>query len=304
MNEPKSWSRQDVMKEKASANTLTSSSYRSVAWPPFAKKLAGVLEKLEEDQYLVLSVKGSHRFVQFAAQGSFGMRVETTSNSYLGKPERLNKRQISSLIDVGWHAPTGSPTKSTPKKDPDGSPNFFVDFPAPVAFDAVMNLTVRTLAEILGVPHPGSLEYESFDVEGKAIALPELGLKVAKRAPVADSQEDVSQMLLNTLREATGLSDLKYDDHGDIGIRYGSAVTFVRLASDQSCVLIHASLLSDVEESPELFTRLNDINGSERPMHFFFRNGVIFGVANLSAVPFVRALVAQTILHFCAIADG
>jgi hypothetical protein len=283
-------------------NKLTPSGYLSLAWPPFGQKLAAVLEKLEEDQYLILSVKGSHRFIQFAAQGSFGMRVETTSNSYLAKPERLNKRQISTLIDVGWHAPTGSPAQSTPKKDPDGSPNFFAEFSAPVPFEAVTNVTVRTFAEILGVSHPGFLQYESFDREGEAIALPELGVK--QRAPGVDNPEDLSQILLATLRETTGISELHYDDDGDIAIRYGSALTFVRLAADPPCVLIHASLLRDVEESPQLFARLNDINASERLMRFVFKNGAIYGVADISAVPFVRALVVQTILHFCAIAGG
>ena len=65
------------------------SSYVSVAWPPFAQKLAATLEKVQEDQYLILSVKRSNRFVQFAVQGSFGIRVETTSNSYVSKEELL-----------------------------------------------------------------------------------------------------------------------------------------------------------------------------------------------------------------------
>ena len=52
----------------------------SVDWPPFAKTLASVLAKLEEDQFLIVPVKQSNQYVQFAAQGSFGMRTETTSN--------------------------------------------------------------------------------------------------------------------------------------------------------------------------------------------------------------------------------
>jgi len=110
----------------------------SVAWPPFEQKLAAVLEKLEEDQFLVVSAKRSNLYVQFAAQGAHGMRVETASNSYLEKSEQLNEQQSSALIEAGWHAPTGSPTDY----DPDGSPNFFVDFSAPVPFEAVANLTI------------------------------------------------------------------------------------------------------------------------------------------------------------------
>jgi len=281
-----------------------STSYLSVAWPPFAQKLAAALEKLEEDQFLILSVKRSNRFVQFAAQGSFGMRVETTSNSYLAKPEQLNERQISTLIDAGWHDPTGTPSESTPEHDPDGSPNFFVEFSAPISFEAVANLTVRTLAEILRVPYPGALQYEAFDEGGNAIALPELGLKIATRAPEADNREDLSQLLLSTLKETTGISDLEYDGDGDIGIRYGRALTFVRLIDDPLYVRIFSPILRDVEESPDIFARLNDFNASVTLMRFFFQNGVIYGIADISVAPFVRAHVVQAFVLFGYIIDG
>lgn len=52
------------------------------AWPHFARKFSVALKKLEEDQFLILSIKHSNQYIQFAAQGSLGMRAETTSNSY------------------------------------------------------------------------------------------------------------------------------------------------------------------------------------------------------------------------------
>ena len=166
------------------------SSYLSAAWPPFSQKLAAVLEKLEEDQFLILSVKRTNRFVQFAAQGAHGMRMETTSNNYLAQPDRLNKRQIATLVDAGWHDPTGTSTDSTPERDPDGSPNFFVDFPgASVSFEAVAKLAVSTLAEILRVPYPGFLQYTAFGENMRAVVLPELGLKLAKPVALADNQQ-------------------------------------------------------------------------------------------------------------------
>src|SRR5450830_198077 len=94
----------DVMTTKSEASKLTPSRYLSVAWAPFSQKLAAALAKLEEDQFLILSVKRSNRFVQFAAQGSFGMPMETTSNSDLAKTEQLDQRHISILIVAGWHA--------------------------------------------------------------------------------------------------------------------------------------------------------------------------------------------------------
>ena len=41
----------------------------------------------------------------------------------------------------------------------------------------VADLTVKTVAEILGVRHPGFLEYDAFDADGIAILLPSLGLQ-------------------------------------------------------------------------------------------------------------------------------
>lgn len=134
-----------------------SKGYLSTAWPAFQDHLAEALSRLEEDQFLILTVKCSDRFVQFAGEGAFGMRVETTSNSYLAKPERLNRRQMIALEKLGWRSPTGSPKSATPEKDPDGSPNFFREFPHPVPFEEVAGFAVNTLAEILRVPHPAFL---------------------------------------------------------------------------------------------------------------------------------------------------
>ena len=133
------------------------------------------------------------------------MRVETTSNSYLAKADQLDLRQISALTALGWKDPTGTPVESTPEADPDGSPNFFAEFPAPVSFAAVADLAVRTISEILRLPHPGSLEYTAFDQERGAIELPRLGLRLAERDKKAESGENSSQLLLDTLKELTDL---------------------------------------------------------------------------------------------------
>ncbi len=286
------------------AKTPAATNRLSVAWPPFAEKLAAALAKLEEDQYLILLVKRSNRFVQFAAQGSYGMRVETTSNAYLSKPEKLNKRQIATLLQDGWSDPTASPDESTPENDPDGSPNFFVEFSDPVSFTAVANLAVRTLAEILRVPHPGSLQYDAFTAEGKKIALPKLGLQREKKASRKAERHDLPELLLEALKSTTGYSELEYDDDGDIGVRCGSAVIFVRLTNDPPYVRIHSHLLRGVEESEGLLARLNDMNANETQMHFIYRNDTVFAVADISAAPFVAAHVTQAFDRFCAIADG
>ncbi len=106
----------------------------SSAWGPFAGKLASVLEQLREDQFLIISTKRSNRYVQFAGQGAFGIRAETVCNQYLPASDQLDAAQIATLQGFGWQLPTGSPDKATPERDPDGSPNFYIDYPVPVPY--------------------------------------------------------------------------------------------------------------------------------------------------------------------------
>ena len=168
---------------------------RSAGWSGFAQKLAPVLANLAEDQYLIISVKHSNRFVQFSAQGNFGLRAETTSNHFLEKSEKLDRKQRAALLDIGWAAPTGTPRQSTPEKDPDGSPNHFVDFPAPVDFARVVDLAVTTFADVLRVPYPGMLQYEAFDCESNtALRLGDLGLKQVQRQSQADGARDSAKV--------------------------------------------------------------------------------------------------------------
>ncbi|CAL1241946.1 T3SS (YopN, CesT) and YbjN peptide-binding chaperone 1 [Candidatus Methylocalor cossyra] len=291
------------MNPKMPAKAQPVPAYLSAEWPPFEQNLVAVLAQLEEDQYLILSVKRSDRFVQFAGQGSFGMRAETTSNSYLPKSELLNGEQIEALQASGWLSPTGAPVEAIPERDPDGSPNFFRDFPQPVPYAAIARLTVSTFAEILRVPHPGFLEYEAFDDNGPLL-FPSLGVKVRERKKVIETADSTRQRLLTVLREVTNLPDLEYDKDGDIAIRFGSALVYARVTEDPLLVRLYAPILSGIEVGEALLTRLNDINAHLDFTRFVYRNGAIFGLVDAPAIPFVADHVAQAFRQLCTVADG
>ena len=272
-------------------------------WPAFADRLASALAGLAEDNYLILSDKRSDRFIQFAAQGSFGLRAETTGNAYLAKPERLSEKQIDRLQEVGWMAPSGDPSFSTPENDPDGSPNFHIDFPAPVAHAEVARLAVDTLSRNLQIPHPGFLEYEAFDGAGNSLLIEGLGLKRAERGVPSD-HATLSQQLLAAMREVTGIDDLEYDEDGDITVRYGSVMVFTCPLDKPPRILIHSPLVLGVSESLPLLARLNEFNIGASHMHFFFREGDIFAMADLPAVPLVARQLGGVLRLFCEMADG
>jgi hypothetical protein len=276
-------------------------------WPAFAQKLAKVLGQLEEDQFLIITAKQSNRYVQFAGQGSYGLRAETVSNHFLDKSERLDRKQLAALRKAGWLAPTNRAKSATPEKDPDGSPNFFVDFPVPVPCEAVAELAVGTLSTIFCVPHPGMLEYEAFDDVGKRLQLGELGLKVMHQKQqqyTPEQQPEIARNLLEALRNLTGIADLDFDGDGDIGIRYGSMVIFARVIDDPPVVHLFSPLLRDVEECPEIFDRLNELNSNTRQLRYFFRDGTIYGVSDTPAFPFVGPQVVEAFEHFSRTADA
>jgi len=148
------------------------------AWVGFGWQLIQVLGALEEDEYLIINIKGSNRFVQFAGQGAHGMRVEVVSNFYLPESERLGELQHDLLLKLGWNAPSNLPDEFG--HEPVGSPNYFIDLPRPLDLERIASLAVNTLIGPLDADHPLDLEYGSFAESGESIRWPTLGLRRAQ----------------------------------------------------------------------------------------------------------------------------
>jgi hypothetical protein len=154
------------MREQASADQ---------EWERFAYDLAICLADLSEDEFLIVSSKNKNYFVQFVAQGQFGVRIEAASNIYVEPPEAvLSAEDYSAMGELGWKCPTEVPG---PPLDPDGSPNFFIDLSSPVDFGCLAALAVHTLRRIYCIQHPGQLQYKSFASDGTEIRFPTLRLK-------------------------------------------------------------------------------------------------------------------------------
>ena len=145
-------------------------------WDRLADDLAVCLADLSEDEFLILSSKRENYFVQFAAQGQFGMRIEAASNVYVEPPEAvLAADEYSAMAELGWKSPTGVP--GSEPRDPDGSPNFFLDLALPVNFRRVADMAVQTLRQVYRISHPGQLQYRSFD-------------RLRNRDPLSDSSPE------------------------------------------------------------------------------------------------------------------
>lgn len=277
----------------------------SVAWEPFSEKLAAVIANLEEDQYLILSKKRSFESVQFAGQGSFGLRLETTSNYFRDQENQLTEQQVSSLTDLGWNLPTRNPAISTPQSDPDGSPNLYIDISLPLNFRDIADLTVSTFSEILSVPHPGFLEFDAFDADGNSLPLPTLGLKRANNAGEADQNSKLPQLLLDTLKEVTGIHSLEFDEDGYVGgIDADSVTTFVSILADRQYIRLNAMIIKGVKESKALLKKINEMNGEVGYMHLVVSNRNVIVFSDVLVEPLVASHVAIALDNFCLSANA
>ena len=146
-------------------------------WRALAAAIPKCLADLGEDEFLIISYKRANYFVQFAAQGRFGMRVEATCNAFIDPDAVLTDDQYAVMARLGWQRATEQLQKSGAPLDPDGSPNFFLDVPNSAHRDALGQLTVATFREAYGILHPGELQYRAFGEPGTSIRFPTLGLK-------------------------------------------------------------------------------------------------------------------------------
>ena len=278
------------------------------AWPAFEKRLAETLAALEEDQYLVVSAKRGWAYVQFAAQGSYGLRAECVGNNYLDECHALRAGQMAQLRRIGWSAPTGTREEILATRRTDGSPNFFRDFDRPVPCADVARMAVRALTEFFEILHPGNLEYKAFDKKERTILVPTLGLKreEPEATPVKPREQTIEglrKLVLEAIREGSGNAALEFSESGDLPLRFGSAATFVRPLEDPPCVRMFSPMLEDVEEDDRLLDRLNELNAEMRLVRFLLTEGRVIVAMEMFVEPFVAEQVKRACLMVGSVAD-
>jgi len=273
-------------------------------WPVFTGRLAQALGELPDEYCLVLTLKRSDHFIRFLAQGHYGLRVETTSNAFLPADQQFDEQQHARLAALGWLAPTGAPDEATPEKDPDGSPNHYIEFGSPADFSSVASFVTRTLVDVLGVTHPHRLDYEAFDGEGSPVFI--LGLGLARHP--AESRDVLPQPdeqdLRSVVREVTGIPGLDYDQDGDLVVRYGDLPIVITAHEAAGTISLFSPLVDDLEETPSLMTKLNTVNISLGPLHLFLHENTLCARCVLPADPIVTSHLSRMLRQFGEIVEA
>lgn len=277
---------------------------KSDAWANFLKKLVTELTGLEAGQWMLLQKLNSESdWVQFAAQGKAGFRLETKSNWYRSDTDQLTPEQVQGLLLLGWLPPTGSDEESNPVSDPHGSPNFFVQLPVKLSRKDLDSLVTKTFIDVLGVAEPDGLAYKAFNRAGNSVPLPDLGLKAITDS--TDQNPELSQAVLDVIKEITSIPDLVWDGEGDIGpLNFKTIRCYVRVVEDSKYIRFYAPLMMFEDASTALLMKINELNTVYGFMHLcIMPTGSLMAVSDVLSTPLIESHMAQALAHFMQIAD-
>jgi hypothetical protein len=237
-------------------------------WGEFEVRLASALERLLPETFLVLSVGGRHRggtapYVQFLNFGPPGLRVEASSNRYLAPAHEISPAAEEQLGRLGWQWPLD---------EGEDDRNFHREWPNPAPWAEIASLAVRTLRDVFRIEAPSRLRYLHRGAPAFEGKLPRLDLGIpAERSPRPRDDDDgqgpspalvlLNRRLEDALKSFLGLPDLIRDADGDIPVRVGSTLMYVRaVAGTPPLVQLFAPVLDEVELTLPLLEAINEVN--------------------------------------------
>ena len=252
------------------------------AWRDFAGQLAEALPQLAEGTTIDLTLDPTASgtgdavyAVQVTAEAGGQFVATAVSNADLPPAYRLDRAAVADLVALGW---------SPPGVVPGCAESFGVRLPTAEG-GRIAVLVTRTLRDVYGAPHPAFLTYLAhhsgsdepvtspalgaarslvsvLDADGDGVldseelagrALARFG-EMIHELPLPDQVVTVVAKLLKTSPEA-----LAVDPDGDIGIRAGSAMVFVRVRDNPPLIDVFSPVLTEVKASQPLYAKLSEL---------------------------------------------
>jgi hypothetical protein len=284
------------------------------AWGAFEARLTASLAAMEHATYLIVSLAGDPRagasaYVQFAQGGLLGFRAEAAGNHWLPPGHGLDAAQEARLAALGWQRP-GSAEQGR---------NWVREWEEPAPFPEVAAFAVRTLREVYGATAPDQLRYRSgaFPAHHGPVPEPDLGIPPDRPAPTqpatavvagrthpSPEPDEAAAALQAALTEFMSGADLVPDQDGDIPIRVGSALLFVRPVAGRPPLLqLFSPLVSGVDLTPALLDSLNDINRNILFGRVFWTEREVVVSMELTAVGISASQIAFACVQLGNLAD-
>jgi len=277
------------------------------AWAEFEGRLSEVISMIDDSGDLTIGTESESDdpgpFVRFSCPSPSRVRCEAAGNAALGEDFQLGAEQLSAMEQLGWRSPSGANSEPTT--------NFWFEAPQEHS-DELAALAVGALRDVYGVQHPIFLAPDQLaDVLQPSPLTPEapLGsrsLHVAHDdlAPLLPrNRSHLDQLVEAELADMYGYPPLR-DAEGDVAIRVGSTMLFLRTAADGQEVIIFAAVVHDVSGRSRATEVLNDLNVEARWVKFQLVRDRVFVTLSVPAKPFVPAHLHQAVRVVSDTADG
>ncbi|WP_436525211.1 T3SS (YopN, CesT) and YbjN peptide-binding chaperone 1 [Actinoplanes sp. HUAS TT8] len=245
------------------------------AWREFAEALTGVLSSLPSGAQIDLTLDPTASGTGTAVY-SVSVRVLpagvvealAVGNAGLPAEYRMDRATVAAVVALGWSPPgvlAGSRDAFGLRSEQSKAP-------------ALATIITRTLRDVYGAPHPAFLVYlahdeedEPIDVGPLATARSEPGLELVTGGPELTDEELLAEVagdevpldervrtVIATMSKTT-VDQLQVDADGDVGIRAGSAMVFVRVRDNPPLVDVFSPILTEVEPTEQLYVKLSEL---------------------------------------------
>nr|WP_156609735.1 hypothetical protein [Auraticoccus cholistanensis] len=275
------------------------------SWAEFEGRLAEVVSMIDDSGDFTIGCVAVDDepvpFVRFSSLDRDTLLAEAASNAVVGEKYQLGPAELARLAELGWRDPVSEPEQPGEQV----SENFWLHRRQEES-DRLAALAVCTLREVYGVQHPVFLAPDQLaeiltpSVEPLALTEYDAEDVVAVLPAGVDHLRDMVEL---ELTDMFGHAPV-HDAEGDIAVRVGSTMLFLRVAPDAREVLVFASLVHDVEGRSRAVEVLNDLNADSRSVKFQLVRDRVFVTCSVMAHPFVPAHLHQAVSVLAEVADG
>jgi hypothetical protein len=285
------------------------------AWAEFQGRLSEVISMIDDTADLTIRTtsggNGPPPFVTLSSPRQGVVRCEAASNAVLGADFQLSAEQLTTMEQLGWQPPAvgEEATSTAPSLQP--TANLWMELPQ-AASDRMSELAVSVLRDIYGVQHPVFLAPDKLAEALQPAQAPieaESSIKVEKlerpylEPTMPSNQQHLNDLVDAELAEIYGHPPVR-DVDGDVAIRVGSTMLFLRTSRDGQEVVLFAPVVHDVAGRSRATEVLNDLNVEARWVKFQLIKDRVFVTISVLSRPFVPAHLRQAVRILSDVADG
>ncbi len=277
------------------------------AWREFAKAVGAVLPELPAGAHLDITLDptasgtGNAVFGVSVEQDESGLAALAVGNASLPEGYRLDRAAVGAMVALGWSPPGVMAAESFGVTGVDN--------------DQLAKMITRTLRDVYGAPHPAFLVYAARAADDEPLEIAQLALArhestvnggVPSLGEIGDSSGlDLAErvrIVVATLTK-TDPEKLQVDGDGDIGIRAGSAMVFVRVRDNPPLIDVFSPVLTEIEPSEKLFVKLSELTNRMPIGRLYCTSGTVWASVPVFGRDFQATHLSLAIQVMTGLAD-